>query len=649
MVGRRNRPVSRTIRVAGLLSLGAASLALAASLTQAGCGTPATISSTGGSGGTGGSTSGTNTGGGPGACTPAKDQQELSEPEVRKSDKGVLTTTLKAAGDTTQTCLISNKGADGKAAWPGVPRLFSLSRYEGMLPGPTLELHVPKPGVMPKVNGDVLSLTNENGGQLDVCCSCNDASGMAIAKCTVPMYCMEVQVPDGTCIRVDEATNMHTHGFHIGPGFGSVDACPDNVSANGPPWDNVFLEVPYKPGGTQGCGPTCGQNNPQPYVYPLPPQQMTDVFMPAPIDDPHWFGLQWYHPHMHGVTADQVGRGLAGAIIVRNDIENDIPVLKNSAERLLVLQRPATDDQPSSARSQSYLVNGLTNPIMSIAPGETQRWRIANASEGSRITFSVNGPDGKPVTFYPIGFDGVPLPAVGAGVTASAMGPGNRVEILVRAPKDAVGPYSVRWCEPDSTGSCSGTTAVNVTVATVTVKGAAMDPSPADLPGVPLVTVDKFGLTPNLWEAGLPQPKKHTVKFQNGTPGMVWLIDDVAFPDTDKPDMTQECSPPVTVTQSSTEEWTVENYTCAYHTFHIHVNPFQVSPAAGQTPFYQDTVLIPPTTGCPTDGTNNNNSSTFTSTTFRMTFKDYPGLSVFHCHMLAHEDGGMMAAFQINP
>ena len=84
----------------------------------------------------------------------------------------------------------------------------------------------------------------------------------------------------------------------------------------------------------------------------------------------------------------------------------------------------------------------------------------------------------------------------------------------------------------------------------------------------------------------------------------------------------------------TTEEWTLRNTTTEYHPFHIHVNPFQVVSINGvpqKAIDYRDTVPIPP------NGT----------VVIRQRFTDFTGRFVIHCHILFHEDHGMMAPIKV--
>ena len=84
----------------------------------------------------------------------------------------------------------------------------------------------------------------------------------------------------------------------------------------------------------------------------------------------------------------------------------------------------------------------------------------------------------------------------------------------------------------------------------------------------------------------------------------------------------------------STEEWEIKNTGVMDHPFHIHTNPFQIIQRNGQAlaaPIWKDTVLV----------------KTGESVNIRIAFQDYPGKTVYHCHILDHEDLGMMGIIDI--
>ena len=153
---------------------------------------------------------------------------------------------------------------------------------------------------------------------------------------------------------LDEPTNLHTHGLHVSPAGNS---------------DNVFVHL--MPSETFG------------YEYAIPRDWTSGLYIP---------GFYWYHPHMHGTSAMQVEGGMAGALILEGELD-DLPEIRDLPERLLVLQSTRFDDDsvmnfPNMDVVGIY-VNGQSQPTLTIAPGETQRWRILNASS---FVFVESGP-----------------------------------------------------------------------------------------------------------------------------------------------------------------------------------------------------------------------------------------------------------------
>ncbi|MFC0459108.1 multicopper oxidase domain-containing protein, partial [Arthrobacter liuii] len=89
------------------------------------------------------------------------------------------------------------------------------------------------------------------------------------------------------------------------------------------------------------------------------------------------------------------------------------------------------------------------------------------------------------------------------------------------------------------------------------------------------------------------------------------------------------------------EEWTITNTSGEDHPFHMHTDAFQVTAVNGipaPYPHRQDTVIVPHAV-----------NGTPGRVVIRQQFSDYPGLWMFHCHIAAHEDHGMMGYIQVNP
>ncbi len=188
-------------------------------------------------------------------------------------------------------------------------------------------------------------------------------------------------------------TNLHVHGLHVSPEGKS---------------DNIFLTV------------KAGESFQ--YEYQIP--------------ENHPGGLYWYHPHLHGTVTNQVFGGMAGPIIIEGDIDA-LPGIAGVPERLLVLQATQlypdgsvthiVDVPPSMQKMYLRLVNGQLNPTMTIRPGETQRWRILNATVNVTYLLQLDGHQ-----LHQIAKDGNTLNETWTR-DAINLAPGERVEVLVQA------------------------------------------------------------------------------------------------------------------------------------------------------------------------------------------------------------------------
>ena len=586
--------------------------------------------------------------------------------------------TTNVAGSVTKTLALFAQGEERTFSVDGEETRFLVSAYNGMLPGPTVRLTTPASDPQATENGDFLILDLTNGGGLNTCCHEQCATGPMDPEGCYEPYCKDLGLSDGDpCVQVDTATNIHTHGLHIAAAtqtFGAGDACEftnDDPVEPELPWDNVFIAVPASghEHTEESCdGADCMASNRQKFMFPLPPQDATNVFQPAPIEVPHWFGLQWYHPHMHEASRGQLGRGLAGAIIIENAAESEIPVLAalgGEGERILLLQALPIDNG-ATPREHLKLVNGLQNPQMSIRAGETQRWRVLNASSDTTMQLSIVGTNGSAtnIPFHPIGFDGIPTPEIFPAIDSDWIHPGSRLELLLSAPPDAApgDTFEVRWCEPSTDmfhsptddlqpeADCTGTT---VALATLTVvEGNASPVSFAA--GDAFADLASFGLDPDLWSG--PADVNRTIRFvqEFSVAGGTDFQIDVG--DGNGPrvfEHEQVCAAPIESSLGQIEEWTIENWTTDLHTFHIHVNPFQVDPDStsakyADAPFYQDNIVLPLGVSA-NNPMNPNEASEPGIIKIRIRAKDYIGTSVFHCHLLEHEDHGMMTAITIVP
>ena len=192
---------------------------------------------------------------------------------------------------------------------------------------------------------------------------------------------------------LEQPTNIHYHGLHI-PITGNAD--------------NVFLKI--EPG-----------------------KKLTYEFQ---IPSDHPAGTFWYHPHLHGLVAEQLFAGLAGLFIVRGELD-EIPEVKAAKEEFLVLQDFALDNdgRPMDSRHMSLMmgregdiitVNGRVNPNFSLAGDGLLRWRILNASPSRFYRLALeNHP------FYLIATDGGALNEP-VEVNELLLTPGQRAEVLIK-------------------------------------------------------------------------------------------------------------------------------------------------------------------------------------------------------------------------
>jgi FtsP/CotA-like multicopper oxidase with cupredoxin domain len=316
-------------------------------------------------------------------------------------------------------------------------------------------------------------------------------------------------------------------------------------------------------------------------------------------------------------VTNQVFAGLAGPLIVEGDLDA-LPGIAGVPERLLVLHatqlypdggsvQSITDvpgpptDGPVMQKKYSRLVNGQLNPTMRIRPGETQRWRILNASPNVTYFLRLDGHQ-----LHQIAKDGNPLNETWTR-DAIPLSPGERVEVLVQA--GPAGTYAFRTL-PIAVGI---NTMKDPTLATLVVDGNPVTPQPLPTTLLPLE---------DLSTAAIDQRRQINFQFSPpiGPHEAIFWIDHQVFSG-DRDDQV--------VRLNTTEEWVIRNATDAWHPFHIHINPYQVVAVNGRpvpVRYNEDTTAVPP----------------LGEITIRTRFLDFPGRWVYHCHILLHEDNGMM-------
>lgn len=338
------------------------------------------------------------------------------------------------------------------------------------------------------------------------------------------------------------------------------------------------------------------------------------------IPKDHPGGTFWYHAHRHMLTDNQVFGGLFGMLIVRGELDR-LPGVAGLQERSMVMSQMqvvngvVADADASSLSAQVTLVNARYQPSLAMATGETQRWRLINTSS----VFLRLQLDGHP--FNVIAIDGNALPAPVA-YRVLEIPPGGRADVLVRA--SAAGTFQLRSLSWEKLGVFySSMVPVPQVVATLTVAGAATA-TPARLPAKLLPVEDLTHVKVD---------RRRTFRLEEREPRGVGPLDKYEYYINGR--MFDDTRVNVQVPLNATEEWEFVNLTYEPHPLHIHVNPFQVVAINGDRrraeSHYRDSALVPP----------------FGSLTIRHRFLDFTGMFVMHCHILFHEDHGMMELIEV--
>jgi suppressor of ftsI len=351
-------------------------------------------------------------------------------------------------------------------------------------------------------------------------------------------------------------------------------------------------------------------------------------------------GLYWYHTHPHGESARQDLDGMSGAIIVEG-IDQYYPQVRSMRERVLILRdqdlehsevglrermlrRVEVTASPCGTaaeqkRERIFSLNGAIRPRIPIGPGERQFWRIVNASPDLYADLQLSGGQ-----FEIVALDGMPLSyhdpqRSTRKVDHVLLPPAGRVEaIVIGPPSGSTVTLSTRCVDTGPDGDANPA----MVIADV---GAPADHSPirtvVDSSG-PLAH-DRVGKTlVRELEAGQPD---FTVTFTEDKNG--FYINGKKF--------SMQDDPLVRVRVGGLQHWRIVNSTREIHPFHIHQIHFLAyaeNSKPSTSPEWLDTVNVP-------YGGSVDLIMDFTDPLIR-------GVSLFHCHLLTHEDKGMMAKFQ---
>lgn len=323
-------------------------------------------------------------------------------------------------------------------------------------------------------------------------------------------------------------------------------------------------------------------------------------------------GLFWYHDHAGESAEAHVMAGLSGALVIDGFARQFAGgAISRLPEELLVLKDlhlvPCPQGTPEFAfRCRFVSINGETSWQSRLGPGGEALWRISN--QGANLILHLRAPG---LRFRIIGRDGLPL-AVPENADMLDILPAGRLDVLARAP--AAGTYilSARFV-PTGLGRAFS---IDRPLGRITAEA----PCAAPVPVQPPVQRDL---------RGLQVQARRDVVFSESGDSTRFFINGRAFDHT-RVDMRAEAG--------SIEAWHVRNDTRDFHEFHIHQLGFQVTAINGEPQAFDgfiDTVRVP--------------EMGSVDLLLPLTDPAIAGHIMVHCHVLLHEDHGMMAILHVAP
>jgi len=435
------------------------------------------------------------------------------------------------------------------------------------------------------------------------------------------------------------STNLHFHGLTVPSICHQDDVLKTSIQPNDPPFEYRF-RIP--------------QNEPP--------------------------GLYWYHPHIHGFSKAQVLGGASGALIVEG-IERANREVAGLPERVFVIRdqdllnpkAPPSKSEPvvpkmlidrdgDSANTgtgfgtpaKDLSINFVPVPypdyptaVIKMKPSERQLWRVLNASAITYLNLAVLFKRA-PQQLGIVAIDGVPINENGNAENSIewrdhiGVPPGARVEFIVSGPPLGVtGLFVTRTVDTGSGGENDPNRALSTIVAApdapeprsiLNAKPEALPPPALPwLGNVTPVRVRKLYFSEKLED---PKNPLSATTFYLTVEGQTPAAFDP-----------NSAEPNIIVKQGDVEDWIIENRSNELHDFHIHQLHFMLVDWSGvpvNEPYLRDTVNVPFYV---------DKMLQYPSVRLRMDFRDPNtiGTFVYHCHLLEHEDGGMMGLIRVEP
>jgi FtsP/CotA-like multicopper oxidase with cupredoxin domain len=539
------------------------------------------------------------------ACPRPPPGSDVSQPPELRSHDGVLKLDLR---------IHSYRSADGSVRY--------CYRYADAQ-SPTLRLHP----------GDVLELRLKNE-LTDL-----DPAPAAMPGMTMTPAAPGAAAPSDPCssgAMTGVSTNLHFHGLTVPARCHEDEVLKTSIQPGDPPFE---------------------------YRFRIPDNE------PA--------GLYWYHPHIHGFSSRQVLGGASGALIIEG-IEHAVREVAGLPERVLVIRdqdllhpdAPPSKSEPvvphnlidrdgdSANNGTGYgrpakdlSINFVPVPWpdypparIRIKPGARELWRVLNASAVTYLNLALIY-SRAPQQLGLVAIDGVPMVASGhtapvTWVDHIGVPPGARVEFIVNGP--ALGVPAMFVTRTVDTGQ-GGENDPNRALARIDAAPDATEP-----PALP--DYHAAPPAPSLPWLGDVQPARVRKLYfseklddpndPNSATTFYITVDGQAPKPFDPAD-----GPNIVTQQGDVEDWIIENRSTELHAFHIHQLHFMLlewNGARVNEPFVRDTVNVPYFSG---------RMLQYPSVTVRMDFRDPDtvGTFVYHCHLLEHEDAGMMGTIRVEP
>jgi FtsP/CotA-like multicopper oxidase with cupredoxin domain len=351
-------------------------------------------------------------------------------------------------------------------------------------------------------------------------------------------------------------------------------------------------------------------------------------------------GMYWYHPHLHGFSTLQVNGGAAGVLIV-GGMEKAKPEVAGLPERVLIVRQEFKDADswlPGPNRLtlnfQPAIYPRRRSPIIQMKPGAKEFWRVANACSQAFLALQIVFGDA-PQKVELIALDGVPV-RKSVELRTIELPPAGRAEFIV------TGPEAGQAAHLQQTGFDTGPIgppSPSQELAKIVATPTAVEPPAL---GVGPIRGTRRAYTARTATRANTRRKMYFAEAAGGTNGPTQFFMAV---EGQTPKVFDASGPPAVITKvGAVEDWIIANHAGEVHAFHIHQIHFLFLEANGKklpNPEWRDTVILPPWDGM----------GPYPTVKLRMDFRDprIAGTFVFHCHILDHEDAGMMAKIQVNP